>query len=299
MQGQGQVYFISDNDLILCNQQGFIPGPEETDEQYLKRVAYCLNLKENMLQEGCEVPPEMQPIPKDLIDDFSKITVPLFDICPNWIPIVFSNQQLAPWHGGCAWIFQYNEKTPMGAFFQLRRAFAKKEHYLGIYSRSELLAHETAHVGRMLFEEPRFEEILAYRTSPSTFRRWFGPIVQSPWESMVFLFLLLISVVIQFFIAYSDVPRETFLGFWSMLLPLGWLTLGLIRLWRGHSQFNSCLDGLKIIAGDEKKANALIFRLQDSEITAFSKMSLDEIHQYADFQKSLRWRLINLIYRNK
>jgi hypothetical protein len=290
---------ISDKDLILCNQQGFIPGPEEIEEAYLKRVAYCLNLKENMLQAGCDVPPEMQPIPKELVSEFSKITGPLFDIFPDWIPIVFSNQQLAPWHGGCAWIFQFTEETPMGAFFQVRRAFAKQERYLGIYRLTELLAHETAHVGRMLFEEPRFEEILAYRTSPSTFRRWFGPIVQSPWESILFLFLLLISVVTQFFLVYSDVPRETSLGLWSMLLPLGWLTLGLIRLGRRHSQFNRCLDGLKIIAGDEKKANALIFRLLDSEITAFSKMSLDEMHHYADFQKSLRWRLINLIYRNK
>src|SRR5438128_8754164 len=96
---------ITDSYLMTCNKMGLIPGPEEYEEDFLKRIDYCLHLKDKMASEdNLELPSEMQTIPKDLADEMSKITLPLFDIAPNWIPVIYSNQKLTPWHGGCAWI---------------------------------------------------------------------------------------------------------------------------------------------------------------------------------------------------
>lgn len=291
----------SDQELITYNSLGFIPGPDETEDDFRKRLDYCLHLKENLAsQSDVEIPAEMQVISNELANDLAAVTTPLFGMAPRWVPVAFSNQQLALWHGGCAWIFQLTEKTPMAAFFQLRSAFLKQKRYLGLYERTELLAHESAHVGRMLFEEPRFEEILAFRTSTSTFRRWFGPIVQSAWESVLFLFALFLCIAIQLFLVSSDVPRETLIGLVAMALPAGLLLLGIVRLWIRHHQFTRCLKKLKQMLNDELKANAVIYRLLDKEISAFGKMSLEEIRLYACSQKaqSLRWRLIYLIYFN-
>lgn len=289
----------SNSELMTYNKMGLIPGPDETEEDFLKRVQYCLNLKENLAShKDLELPEEIDLLSKELSNEFTKITLPLFDITPTWIPIIFSNQKLTPWHGGCAWIFQLTEETPMAAFFQLRRHFKNNKRYLGIYDRSELLAHESAHVGRMMFEEPRFEEILAFRTSSSFFRRWFGPIVQAPWEGMLFLFSLFICIIMQFFLIAYDLPLLSSIGIWSIALPAGLLLVGLIRLVRRHQQFNACLSRLKKLSKNEKNANAIIFRLLDQEIEAFSSMSPEEIFNYSKSQKSLRWKLISYYLNN-
>lgn len=284
---------LTDHLIVEYNKLGFVPGPDEDEYAYLKRVDYCLNLKTNLsADKSLDVPNDLNVISTELSHELSSITVPLFDINPTWIPVAFSNQKLAPWHGGCAWIFQLTEETPMGAFLQLRRAFAKEKRYLGLYDRSELLAHESSHVGRMLFEEPKFEEMLAYRTSPSLFRRWFGPIFQSAWESMLFLFSLLFFIAIELYAMSYNTS-----ALWAVSFPLILLVLGVGRLWRRHCQFNRCLESLKVLFGEEK-GNAIIYRLTDREIIAFGQMSLDEILQYTASQKkqSLRWHVICINY---
>src|SRR5262245_52150906 len=102
----------------------------------------------------------------------------LFDCAPDWIPLFFSNYRLPFWQGGCTWILQRTECDPPFALLQLNKAYKDHDVYLKFYRRDELVTHECAHVGRMAFDEPAFEEIIAYRTSPSPFRRWLGPIIQ-------------------------------------------------------------------------------------------------------------------------
>lgn len=289
---------MTDDELLEYNRLGLIPGPNEEEKDFLQRVDFCLDLKEKLAAQGSlDVPAEMEVISPELANQLSAITQPLFDISPRWIPIIFSNHKLSPWHGGCAWIFQLTEDSPLGAFFQLRSAFKNKKRYLGLYDRDELLAHEAVHVGRMHFEEPKFEEVLAFRTAKSWFRRWLGPIMQSPWESLLFLFSIFLCAAVQIFLLISDVPQNSTIGIVSLAFPIGLLAIGLIRLWQRQSTFNNCLQSLKIFAG-ENNGNAIIFRLQDKEIIAFSKMSIDDICQYASSQKtkSLRWRLIYKAY---
>jgi hypothetical protein len=62
----------------------------------------------------------------------------------------------------------------------------------------EISAHEKIHLMRAHFNEPRFEEILAYQTSPSFFRRFFGPLFQNIKESYAFIFISFLFPLIAF-----------------------------------------------------------------------------------------------------
>lgn len=283
--------------LLEWNRQGLIPGPDETLSDFEKRVHYCLGLKETLGQQ-LSLPEKIDnPLATQLMHEVAPITDKLFDMTPAWAPIIFSNEKLAPWHGGCAWIYQLTDETPTGAFFQLRKAFASKTRFLGLYDRKELIAHESAHVGRMMFQEPKFEEFLAYRTG-SRFRQWFGPIIQSPWESIIFLLVLFFTVTIELGALVWGSPELYYSVTWMKILPLLLIGGGLLRLWLRHRQFNHCLKKLQMTLNDDHKANAVIYRLQDIEIAAFGKMNSEEVRKYATLQtdESLRWQVIANAY---
>lgn len=289
---------ISDEELLRYNQLGLIPGPLENEKELLNRAKYCLSLRdtfETKLTENAPFSPENRASAKILEESF-QITQRLYDIEPDWIPVFFSNYKLAFWHGGCAWIFQENEKTPTGAFFQLRQAFRDSTTYLGLYRRDELIAHELSHVGRMMFEEQRFEEVLAYRSDHSRFRRYFGPIMQSSWESALFVLTLFLIMAIDFSLS-EFLSRQAYQHImWLKLVPFGMILYALGRLWKRQRQFSRCLSRLQDIVSE--KADAVIYRLTDEEIGKFADMASDDILKYAEEQrgKSLRWKVIYLAY---
>lgn len=290
---------LTDDELMMWNQQGLIPGPDENEENFERRATFCRTLKNTFVKDvGSEISGEFDAaLSRHLIHEVAPLTRELFDIVPDWVPIIFSNHRMSFWHGGSAWIFQLNEESPTAAFFQLREVFADKLRYLGFYERNELLAHESSHVGRMLFEEPKFEELLAYRTSNSPFRRWIGPIVQSPWESLLFVIVLLLSFLGDLLITISGYADPNHSMLWIKLLPLLLIFIGLGRVWRRHHQFDKCLKKLRMMLGSDS-ANAVIYRLLDEEVIAFGAMSERQILEYASMQalESLRWRVIKKAY---
>ncbi len=283
--------------LLEYNAQGLIPGPGETESEFLKRVDYCLRLKEF-------IPDSLEKVPlstdahaaENVLRDASKTLLPLYDIAPLWIPLYFSNYRLAPWHGGCAWIFQMDRDSPTAALFQLRKAFLHSVRYLGLYDRNEIVTHELCHVGRMMFEEPKFEEHLAYHTSPSRFRRWFGALVQSSYESMVFVLAILITLLFDISLLFLQ-PTETIaLSLWAKLLPISLILFALCRLVLRHFQIRRCLAKLHLLAKTTQQAEAILYRMTDKEILSFGTMTLDEIKSYVSQDKSLRWRVIAEAY---
>lgn len=286
------------------NQLGLIPGPQETEEEFVQRAAYCLDLKNQIPQMLTNELPFF--IPED-INNTNKIlekncekTRYIYDIYPSWVPLFFSNYKLPFWQGGCAWIFQQNQDSPTAAFFQLRQNLRKSKKYLGIYDRDELITHELSHVGRMKFEEPKFEEILSYRSSKSCFRRFFGPIVQSSYESTIFVLLLLLVVAIDFFALLNGYKDPTYLSLISRLLIISLLSYGIVRLFWRQNQFKSCLRNLRKTLLNIHLADAVIYRLTDEEIITFGHQTPDDIKRYAEEQKnqSLRWRVIHGAYFN-
>lgn len=288
--------------LIVLNQQGFIPGPEETEEAFQSRTTYCLHLKNTLEEELKEILPFKKP--KEYPECFQEalaITQRLYKISPSWIPLFFSNYRLLPWYGGCAWIFKkeipFSSDTPppTGAFLQLRKSFYKAKKRLWIYERSELIAHELVHVGRMEFNEPKFEEHLAYRTSSSKWRQWWGPIAQSPWETTLFAGLLLLIFLLDMGTILWG--KETFYWklMWLKIVPLFLFVAGVIRLIIRHKQINRCLKTLQSVFHLDV-AQAVLYRLTDKEIITISKMDPQNIESFLNKNNTLRWRVIREAY---
>lgn len=288
---------INNDDLIKYNKLGIIPGPTETEPAFLSRAAYCQQLQSQCTNDkGSPFPTcEETDTANSLLQEAFSLTKPLYDIAPTWLPLAFSNYHLAPWHGGCAWIFQAEENSPTGAFLQLRQGFRHNNKYLGLYSRKELVAHELAHVGRMTFEEKQFEEILAYRSSPQTWRRWLGPIIQSPWESMLFMLSLLLLLMFDAYLIFTGQQETYSLLLWAKLFPIGMIIAGLARVWLNQRTLKHCIDNLRHVCSFP---DAVVYRLTDSEINKFSGAKSEGITNYAEEQSksNLRWRLIKQVY---
>lgn len=270
------------------NKEGLIPAPNETEQEYLDRVDYCLNLK-NSFKEKISFSP-IEPI-ETLPPQGVERGRTLYAIAPTWIPLFYSNSRLPFWQGGCAWIFQETEDTPQSAFFQLRRALRNSEYYLKYYPRDELVAHELCHVGRMGFEEPRYEELLAYRTSKSHFRRYWGPLFttsfQSSFFTLILFFIFLADTITLLFQPEIYLPLQ-----WLKLLPLSFLLWLMGDLIFRQRNFEKCLQKLASVTTDPEK---LAYRLTDREIDTFRKMTPTEIDEYCSKQTEFRWEFLRIL----
>lgn len=282
------------------NIQGFIPGPNEAETSFAERVAFCQHLEQHLIQKvGAELPFQVgDQNNQDLLQDALPLTQDLYGIRPQWVPLFFSNYQLAPWHGGCAWIFQLDEQTPTTAFLQLRARLRNFPSYLGIYRRTELIAHELAHVGRMLYQEPQFEEILAYQSSSSSWRRWLGPIVQSSKESLFFILLLGVIILSDFALLSLNMKSAMVIAFWIKTIPFFLIFVGLGRLIYRHRLYKKCLKNLTLLYQQPKIARHLLYRLRDSEIKQFAHFSPKQIQNFirSAEKTSFRWLFLKTLY---
>lgn len=282
------------------NVQGFIPGPNETETAFIERVVYCQHLEQHLVQQAeANIPFEMSDqSAQNLLQEVLPFTQELYGIQPRWTPLFFSNYQLAPWHGGCAWIYQLNEQTPTAAFLQLRAHFRTSSTYFGFYHRRELIAHELAHVGRMLYQEPQFEEIFAYQSSPSLWRRWLGPIVQSSRESLFFILLLGVVILSDFTLLSLHSETVIMIAWWIKCAPLLLIALALGRLAYRHRLYKNCLCNLETLYHQPKIAKHLLYRLLDSEIKQFAHSSPAQIQHFIETaaQTSFRWKFLKTLY---
>jgi|GEM_PF-691357 len=278
------------------NGEGFIPGPYEKESLFQERIVFCLNLEQELLQKedfpfGATDPPS-----QEILNEALPLTQKLYGIQPHWVPLFFSNDQMFPWHAGCAWIFQRDAQTPTAAFLQLRLPFRHSSSFLRIYQRRELIAHELAHVGRMLYHEPQFEEILAYQSSSSRWRRWLGPIVQSSGESLFFVSLLALLILTH--LALLFFPERVSIAWWTELLPFLLIAFALGRVTYRWQVLTRCLGHLAALYSSPDEARHLLYRLRDSEIRQFSRSSPLKIQTLIEeaAKKSFRWRFLSALY---
>lgn len=273
---------LTSDDIINLSREGLIAGPGESETEFEKRILYCKGLQREL------------DIPSANISEAKPITKKWFDITPSWVPCFFSNHQLSYWQGGCAWIFQQDDQTPTGAFLQLRKTFEQKSTFLGIYKRDEFIAHELCHVGRMMFEEPKFEEVLAYQTASSPFQRYFGPILRTSGEAILFAIILMMLVLIDVMTIVTGSYSLYEHLMWLKLVPVGLILFALGRLIWTQNQFKRCRKSLKKTLSSEQDVNAVIFRLTDHEIEQFQTMSPEDIRSYGErmAHEELRWKQI-------
>lgn len=285
--------------ILDLDKRGLVPGPGESEDAFEKRADYCLSLKDNLkssLGENSPFNPDDAPL--DLSENDLEKTSECYGIRPDWVPVFYSNEKLTPWHGGCAWIFQMDESSPTSAFLQLRKAFYTSDTYLGLLQKKEVLSHELSHVGRMCFEEPKFEELIAYQSSSTSWRRWFGPLVQSAWESLLFVFLLLMIFIVDLFLFwYGDFDAYTRL-MWLKLIPLGLIGIAGARLLLRHQQLKKCRKTLSNIISNPLTVSAVLYRLTDKEIIAFGSMDKNAVIDYMKGMEedALRWRVLKRGY---
>ena len=195
----------------------------------------------------------------------------------DWVELSYSNQGLSFFEGGCSYI----ESTAVK--IQLRKGFEKSKTLLWIYNREEILAHEAVHAMRCAFSEPKFEEILAYQTSKSPFRRYFGPIFRNPKESMIFLVPALLSTF-------------TFLWFPVQIILLGsaikLLGFGILRLAYYQRLFSRTKKKIVSLLRNPNDLLNVLLRLSDKEIIEFSRLSSSDIINYLRSKNELRCKQI-------
>jgi hypothetical protein len=221
-----------DEELLELNSQGLIPGPKESEEDFLSRV------RRGMIRE------KKDWIPRAHLEWAALHLKEVFDI-------FYSNKSLAPWEGAAAWIENGSVSS-----IQLRVGF-KKGSYLGLYKRDEVIAHEAVHAARCAFNEEKFEEFFAFLVSEKKWRRVLGPFLQRPWEVWPFFICASVGIFLDLAPLFCGAVLWASMGFW--------------RLVRRHGQLKRASEALLKVVGEEKKTRAVLFRLTDEEILRFSR----------------------------
>ncbi len=296
---------ISDQDLLRLNKQGFIPGPTESEKDFLKRV----DLSKKLVKDPKSFfENEKQKEPFDLD---SKILKPrwnwtraqllnLFDVTCSDLALFYSDKNLHFFQAAATWIVEIKDKKIKIPVLQFRKVLRYKP-YLFIYTLDEILAHEAVHSIRVAFNEPKTEEIFSYMTATSIFRRVIGPIIRS--EKEVFLFFAMMGgyFISQILFILSNFQVFSYFSAFFGFLVLSLIGFGLIRLFLVRRKVKKTLKKLFKILKCKKQSRAVLFRLTDKEIFMFSKMKSQEIRDYIfkAKEKSLRLKMIYLSYLKK
>lgn len=234
-------------------QEGFVPGPLDSWESFEKRVR-CVK--------------ELMETPEGFLERLKIPYETVTAITPYFLSIT-TKKGLPFWFGAMTWIYEHE-----GYQIPILELPKKK----GYIPQSELIAHEYIHFLRANFHEPRFEEILAYQTSSSKWRRYLGPFFERPWESYLFLILFALLAISSFF-----PPILAKLLFATTAL---YVLLASFRLILNQWIFKKALKNLSRLYTN---ASELIVLFTDDEIVKTAKSSYNTIAK-----TSLRWKLIDL-----
>lgn len=188
------------------------------------------------------------------LDRFEK----LFGFRPNTIPLIINSKKLKPWEAATTWIEEKNGQR--SCFIQLKSLKPPR-----LYSLEEIISHELVHAVRSHLDEPLFEEILAFQTSTSAYRRFFGPLFSQPLEATLFCASLLISWAGSMISLFLEI-RELLWICWAlpilMLIPLLW------RLWQHQTLFKKAY--LFLEAQGHNPLSTLLYST-DAQIKAYAR----------------------------
>lgn len=250
---------LSNEELISLSQKGFWPGPDETEFHFLRRVK--LTKKERLPGKAEE----------EALRKTNALTKSLFGFSCDEIPFVFEDKGLSFWEGGALWIEE--EQGTSLPHVQLKRKLQKGSYLM--YKLEEVLSHEMLHAARIAYNEPRFEEILAYKTSKHPLRRYLGPMFRTSKEAGFFLLLLLAGLFLEMLSATGKIALT---APW-MAFPFFWLCFLYARTRISHRTFEKTQRKIQGVLGKSSNSLAVMARLTDQEIKVFSKASPEQIKQ--------------------
>ncbi|MEC8306471.1 MAG: hypothetical protein VXZ72_01240 [Chlamydiota bacterium] len=195
-----------------------------------------------------------------------------FHCCPHGIPVHSSSQGLAPWEAAATWI---SEEALPTIHIHPKPWFCQS-------SREEILHHEMVHALRAAFPPSSFEELLAHSLSKSSWRKKWGGLIHSTWESLLLLSGSLIAGVLSFLSPKASVTVYS--------LSFCYLTYLMLRNRRRHRLLDQAMQNITACFGEA--AHSVAIRLTDEEILIMSRMNPEACRQYVLSQRSLRWQQI-------
>lgn len=293
---------ILDEDLLRFNKEGFIPGPSENEEDFLKRIELSKKLIKDpkffFISHNQKPPFELEErILRPRWNWTRAQLLNLFDIAPSSLALYYNDEGLHFFQAAATWIINLEKENIKIPVLQFRKVLKRKP-YLFLYTLDEILAHEAVHSIRVAFDEPKTEEIFSYMTATNIFRKIFGPIIKSSKEVFIFFGLMSVYFVFQIFWVISS-----FAFFYNLALLMGIITIctlcyGFIRLFRIRRKCSNAYKKLFKILNNKINARAVLFRLTDKEIFDFSKMKINQILMYFEENKdkSIRIRMIFVSY---
>lgn len=242
--------------LCSWSQEGWILAPQEEKTSVIQR-------KETL--ESVNFPKEQ------------KILLPLYDLEVSEVPLLVSNRSLWPWQGAVLWQY-WDDRGRTYPVIQVRENGGGKK-------QEEALAHELVHFSRFSFSEPLFEEILAYKTSSSLWKSFFGPLFMRPWEATCF-------VVFSFLPPFFAFWKDSFLGGWVFLSACFFLLLRLCLL---HGIFALARRKLCMLGILKEKTLPILLRLSDWETIKLAFCFTEKIRAYLQKQEGLEDRIKCLV----
>ncbi len=285
--------------LERFDQHGLILGPEESPAQLADRVA---NLRDNFAEMRQELGRDGKleflgtqlrqddAIPNAVFEAARTRTSELYGFEIDWVPGFFSNYKMGFLHAGCAF-YSYED---FFALFVLRKSFQKREKWL-IYSRTELMTHELCHIAHVSFRSLNYEEIFAYQTATSAFRRIAGGVLRTTTDTVIILGALAALMVAQI-LNVSLRPPELWNSFPMPLvfaLAFGAIGLVILRYMWYHRRWRRALARLTE-ALDARRARAVLFRCSDEEIASLAALEKSAVSPWLAErrQQELRWQVI-------
>lgn len=279
--------------LAALDENGLFMAPGESEPEYLARLhAFSDRMrkfKSSLAEDSGHrlddlTLTEDRIVPSSVLAECADRTESDYAFRAEWVPAFYVNPRFSWLFGGCA----YYSMPDMFVVVILRRAFGRRRKWL-FYDRNEILAHEMCHAARMSMGSRVFEERLAYQVSDSRFRKRFGGLLHSQFDTLAILGSTFLLLGVQMMRSFM-MPGLPILPFWMLVLGVFGFLLGRDR--RCHRMMRAAVRNLR---GVTEFAEAVAFRCSDAEIAAVAALPEPAALRswiHAACERERRWQVI-------
>lgn len=258
--------------FATIDKRGIFCADEESAQDLADRLRFLnqrdAELTEALTNEGTYsiesiTVQQDEQIPPELFQEPHEITASLFCFQVDWVRGFFIDPRFSLFFGGGAFCFF----PEFFALFIIRKSFREKARWL-FYQRKELLAHELCHVARLSLEAEIFEEICAYQTAFTRFRRYFGGVFQRQRDSFLFLGATALLFGSQLCKTFFWAALPIWFVWLLFAVIVGWLLLRQYQLMKVFGRAKQNLGWLF----PEKYCLAVLCRCSDRDILDLSQL---------------------------
>ena len=281
--------------LVHLDDHGLLIGPDETLDEFIKRLQ---TLKKriselNELEDKLEIYDLSlkidNRIPPDVFKECEDVNESLYKFKIDWVPGFYTNESMGLLFAGGA-IYSYDDFFPV---FIIREAYKEQKKWW-IYPRKELMAHELTHIAHVGYEVDNFEELFAYQTSESAFRRIMGGVFRTTRDTYLLLGSVMFASLSQIINTLVRPPEEA----WHFPMPQIFIFTGLVLVYLSITYgltMGKFKKAKKRVAEyfSEDVAMAVLFRCDETEIAEIASIKAGTLEEWLKNKqkKSVRWRV--------